>query len=170
MLQKSERLGNEAMQVEFAEDQRARPRVIHQAAQGDRDAPGSLDALLDLVAPFGVGIFQFQFEVGKNSEQRIVYFVRGTKRKLRQRSVFFILREFSLKLAFSLLSLPSSENRRKSSCNAASRSFSPLPYNRLQLFDFLAEAFALVMLRPAKPEKRRQRYHQKRKYVEGKQR
>src|SRR6476646_3763812 len=93
------------MQVELAQDQWTRSRVVHQAAQRHGDAPGSLDALLDLVALVGGGIFQFQFEVRKNSEQRIVYFVRSSKRELGQRSVFFVFRQLGLELALFLAEL-----------------------------------------------------------------
>ena len=57
------------------------------------------------MVPLGRNILQFQLEVGKNPGERIVDFVRGTKRELRQRSVFLVFRELSLKLALFLAEL-----------------------------------------------------------------
>src|SRR5579864_9571340 len=93
------------MQVELAQDQRTRTRVIHQAAQCHRDPPRRLDALFDLMASLARGIFQLQFEVRKNSEQGIIDFMCGSKRELSQRRVLLVFGKFGLELALFLVEL-----------------------------------------------------------------
>ena len=66
----------------------------------------TFDALLDFLAVVAQCIFQLQFEVRKNAQQRIIDFVRGAEGELRERGVLFVLREFAWNWLFSLLSSP----------------------------------------------------------------
>ena len=94
----------------------------------------------------------------------------GSKRELRQSSVLLVLGELRLELALFLVELPIFGEAQEKLLPSRVSLLLPLPDRRLQLFEFLAEAFALVMLRPAKSKKHCQRNHQKRKHVQGKHR
>ena len=52
---KAERVGDEAVQADFAEHERAGARVVHQTVKGGGDAFGAGDTLLDFLALLGIG-------------------------------------------------------------------------------------------------------------------
>ena len=95
--------------------------------------------------------------------------MRGSERELGQRGVFLVLRELGLKLAFFLVELAILGEPQEQFLQRRITLLLPLLNRRLELFEFLAKALALVMLRPAKSKKQSQRYDQKRKDVKGKQ-
>ncbi len=89
VLEKAERIGDQAMQADLAEHERSGAGVVHQAVQGGGNALGAGNALLDFLALLGIfGHFQFKFEMGEDAEQRIVDLVGGAQGQLGQGRVF----------------------------------------------------------------------------------
>jgi hypothetical protein len=98
-LEETEGIGDESIQVELAENQRAGPSVVDQAAQSSGNSLGADDALLDFGALFGIGGYaELKFEVRENSEQRVVDFVSCSEGEAGEGGVFFVLGELGLEL------------------------------------------------------------------------
>ena len=98
MFDKPQRVGDQLPQVNLAQRQRPLAGIVQQTAHGRRNAPCAFDALLNLRAPFAVGVFPVQLQVRQNPQQRIVDLVGRAQRELCQRSVLFVLGELRLEL------------------------------------------------------------------------
>ncbi len=92
VLKKSHRVGDQTVKVNLAENQRTRTRIVHQAAQRDRNAPGAFNALLDFTAFIALRIVQFEFEMKQNSQQWIIDLVGRAQCQLREGSILLVFR------------------------------------------------------------------------------
>jgi len=104
MLEEGERVADQTMQTDLAQHERAGTSVVHQSVQRGRDSLGARDALLDFLAIIGIGgVFQFEFEVRQDAEQRVVDFVRRTQGELCKCGVLFVFSKLGLELNFVLV-------------------------------------------------------------------
>src|SRR5215469_3734707 len=123
VLDEGNRVGDQAIQANFTEQQRAWTRIVDKPTQGGRDTLGACDALLNFFAMLGVGgVFEREFQVRQDAEQRVVDLVGGAECELGERGVFFVLGELRAELDLVFVELALFERRRHSSSWARSRS------------------------------------------------
>ena len=82
---------------------------------------------------------QFEFEVRKDAQQRIVDFVSGSEGELREGGVFFVFRELGLELDFVLVEFALFVQAAEEFCLARVALVFALLYERARAFEFGGE-------------------------------
>ena len=102
--------------------------------------------MFDFFALLPLGKVQLKFEMGKNSQQWVINFMRCTERELRQRCVLFVLCQLRLKLTFLFVELAFVREPAKQFLHGhVSLSLQLLDY-RLGLFQLVGEALAVPLI------------------------